>query len=353
MFTLYQITNKLNNRKYIGYTKKSLQTRMQEHLNLSRNGKGYFLHSSIKKYGEENFTIEAIKQSEDLDFILQEEIKYIKEQGYYNIHVGGIGGDNITNHPNNLEIRKKLSEIHLKNTARGKESPRYIYVEDKIINDFIKEYYSFEVPSSNFLLEKYKISRDVMNRFFKETGNKLFKSRIKRFLHNPENLSMLHYYYCIEKKTVQEISKLTTLHLGSICKIIKKYLQVLSNTTRTGNKLHQHHSKSKIWEYLDTDNTIQKIIQDYYSFSVPAIKYMLKHYNIQKRGHLTKLLTDNGHKVYRSRISRFLHNEENLKRLTNLYFNEKRTLKYISTFTSLNVDTLSYILKKYSYKLKQ
>ena len=68
---IYLITNKINNKKYVGKTTKSIKERWEEHLKDSKKEKCEIrpLYRAIRKYGIENFTIEEIEK------LLEEEIK--------------------------------------------------------------------------------------------------------------------------------------------------------------------------------------------------------------------------------------------------------------------------------------
>lgn len=86
---VYKITNKINNKIYIGQTN-NLKRRIQEHKHDKRNN--HPIHNAIKKYGWENFEIEILYQGENYN---EEEKKWItyydsrnKTKGY-NIVSGG------------------------------------------------------------------------------------------------------------------------------------------------------------------------------------------------------------------------------------------------------------------------
>lgn len=52
---IYSITNKINNKVYIGMTTRSVQQRRLEHISRSRyNNYSSKIHSAIRKYGEDN-----------------------------------------------------------------------------------------------------------------------------------------------------------------------------------------------------------------------------------------------------------------------------------------------------------
>ena len=76
---IYKITNKINNKVYIGLTTCSLEYRWSRHLTESRNKNNKkHLYKSIRKYGVKNFTIEQIDSTEDFKELGQLERKYIK-----------------------------------------------------------------------------------------------------------------------------------------------------------------------------------------------------------------------------------------------------------------------------------
>jgi len=235
MAYLYQIKNRINNKVYIGYTTKTIEERFTEHCKLSESGKGYYLHKAIRKYGRENFEIKVLVEDKRLDYIKELEKNYIEKQEGYNIHRGGQGGDTLTRHPDISKIKKIMSEAHLKNQKRQKEHPRYIHISQEIQQKVIEDYYSFLQPSPLLIISKYNLSsKDIFNRIFKENSQILHRSKIKRFLHNRGNLEKLLDAYVVEKKTVEEIARETSLHEGSLCKILRGELKI-----PVGNKLHQ------------------------------------------------------------------------------------------------------------------
>ena len=61
---IYKITNLINNKIYIGKTKKDIETRFKEHLQNAINDCQYNLSKAIRKYGIDNFNIEMIDTAE-------------------------------------------------------------------------------------------------------------------------------------------------------------------------------------------------------------------------------------------------------------------------------------------------
>ena len=89
-YTIYQTTNIINNKKYIG--KHETKTLDDNYL-----GSGILLKSAIKKYGKENFRREYLFVFDnEKEMILKEQElitkEIIKSDEYYNIAFGGTGG---------------------------------------------------------------------------------------------------------------------------------------------------------------------------------------------------------------------------------------------------------------------
>jgi group I intron endonuclease len=106
---LYKITNKINEKIYIGQTTRSLNVRWNEH---KRDFKKIDnkLSRAVKKYGIENFTIEKIEECESLEVLNKKEASLIEEydtiKNGYNIRIGG------ENSPRSKETREKISKKH-------------------------------------------------------------------------------------------------------------------------------------------------------------------------------------------------------------------------------------------------
>jgi len=93
---IYKVTNKINDKVYIGQTIHSLHERKIKHISLSNsnNVKTYF-HRALKKYGEMNFTWEIIEYCDSKEELDEMEFHYIKQYNSYihgyNMTFGGEG----------------------------------------------------------------------------------------------------------------------------------------------------------------------------------------------------------------------------------------------------------------------
>lgn len=91
---IYRITNKINNKIYIGQTTQGLQVRWARHVISARNkADNYVFHNAINKYGPENFITEVLEYCTPEE--LNEREKYYIElynslvPNGYNIRLGG------------------------------------------------------------------------------------------------------------------------------------------------------------------------------------------------------------------------------------------------------------------------
>lgn len=132
---VYETTNLINNKKYIGKCKFSRINGWKNYL-----GSGLYLKRAINKYGEDNFKREILflaLDEEELNEIEEFVIKdsnAVESDNYYNIKYSSIGGDIFTNNPRKEEIRKMRVE-----QMSGKGNHQYGKKKtDKMINSVIK-----------------------------------------------------------------------------------------------------------------------------------------------------------------------------------------------------------------------
>jgi group I intron endonuclease len=124
MNKLYCITNKINGKKYIGFTSRPIGERMNEHFAPSSFKTGCAIHKAIKKYGKENFVYYVIYEGDDA---LAKEDYYIQSLGSeYNMTAGGnvppsqIG--NRWNHTEESKIKMSLSSKGRSKSDKHKQS---------------------------------------------------------------------------------------------------------------------------------------------------------------------------------------------------------------------------------------
>ena len=84
---IYKITNKVNQKIYIGKTSSTIQKRFQEHIQDSKRERYNKrpLYDAFEKYGIENFVIEEIEQVKNDEEACEREIYWIN---YYKSYIG-------------------------------------------------------------------------------------------------------------------------------------------------------------------------------------------------------------------------------------------------------------------------
>lgn len=108
--TIYSITNKINNKKYIGQTIRSFRDRIHEY---EKGFGNMYINNAFKKYGWDNFEFKIIDTANDLNELNEKEIGYIKQYNSnnkefgYNIESGG------KNSIPDIETLEKMSKSHL------------------------------------------------------------------------------------------------------------------------------------------------------------------------------------------------------------------------------------------------
>lgn len=113
---IYLITNKINNKQYIGQTVRTVQERWHQHISQAyRYSDNCYLHNAIRKYGKDNFIITTIEEIENINILDDREIYWIQ---YYNTYAPN--GYNLTLGGNG--VRKYDHELIQQRWSEGKSS---------------------------------------------------------------------------------------------------------------------------------------------------------------------------------------------------------------------------------------
>ena len=176
--TIYKITNIKTGKVYIGKTTRSLNDRLQGHINSADRGDNFKLSRAIRKYGKENFIIEPIDFAETRDELNEKEIHYISEynslEDGYNMTIGGEGGNTYINKSD--EEMKVISEKI--STALRKNNGNH----GQFVGPKNGMYGKHQTPEA-----KEKISKASKGRkFSKEHNSKIseyYRGRKKHYLH--------------------------------------------------------------------------------------------------------------------------------------------------------------------------
>jgi group I intron endonuclease len=119
---VYLITNRINQKIYIGKTKESLRRRWVVHISHAKTRAHTPLHNAVRKYGEHNFTLEIISNHNSIEEMDKAEIEAIKKFNSndksigYNLTSGGdgapIGNTFMKGHHHTKKSRKKMARAH-------------------------------------------------------------------------------------------------------------------------------------------------------------------------------------------------------------------------------------------------
>ena len=162
---IYKISNKINDKIYIGQTKRSVTERFYKHLyDCDREGYDkYLLYKAMRKYGKDNFYIEVIEEVEDSQLDIREKywisiLKTFGENGY-NMTIGGKANRTFS------YSDEEIIELYHKYKSSRKVA-KYLNCDhstiDKILNYHKVSRYSFGLQRGN---GKIKIKK---NNFEKE-----------------------------------------------------------------------------------------------------------------------------------------------------------------------------------------
>ena len=112
MFTVYKITNLVNNKCYIGSTIRG-EKRWREHINSSQNPNdkkyNYPLYQAFRKYGIENFSFEIIKD----DFDSAQEMQFFEKEMIILFNAHTDAGYNQTLETSNFGLASENLKKHL------------------------------------------------------------------------------------------------------------------------------------------------------------------------------------------------------------------------------------------------
>jgi len=120
MYKLYLITNLINYKRYAGITSQTVRGRFIQHCS-----QGNLLTNAIKKHGRENFKVDLIASTDDLELIKKYEIKYIESLNLVDRKIGynlSLGGDLVNK---TQECRDKISKA-MKGKAKSEEHRKKI-----------------------------------------------------------------------------------------------------------------------------------------------------------------------------------------------------------------------------------
>ena len=177
MYSVYLITNKINNKKYVGITKKGVENRVKQHFNIKPSKRGLTrLKRAIVKYGVSNFVYETLETDIPDDKAEERERYYI---AFYNSYKKGynctIGGGGTVGYVFTDEVKQKMSKS---------------WCYEKIIT-----------PERN-----QKLSESLKGRKFTEEHKQNMSKSAKAYYKNHDNPFKNHKHTLESKKRMSESS---------------------------------------------------------------------------------------------------------------------------------------------------
>jgi group I intron endonuclease len=129
MYSIYKITNIINNKIYIGYSKNP-EKRWVRHQKISTHKIKQKFHYALSKYGIDNFKFEIIESKivSLKDALLKEKYwihyyeSYVDSTKGYNMTPGGEGGPTFCGKKHSLETKKKFSTIQNNRSEKWSEN---------------------------------------------------------------------------------------------------------------------------------------------------------------------------------------------------------------------------------------
>lgn len=133
---VYCITNRFNDKKYIGVTTKGINNRFKQHMVADS-----YIGKAIRRHGVENFDVKLLSQADSMKEMFDKEIYYIKKENSfsdrgYNLTIGGEGASNTILLEINLTDRQKkfISYVDKENKKDIDVNNNYEMIKSIIIN---------------------------------------------------------------------------------------------------------------------------------------------------------------------------------------------------------------------------
>ncbi len=162
---VYLITNLVNDKKYVGITRRELKVRWYEHVKKSKqkNLSDASLHKDISIFGKNNFKIDVLENCSSENEMFLYERKYISEydamNSGYNCNSGGASG-------------YLLSDDSRKSQSQNSNSSKEVYVYDSS-GSYLSTFHSVNEASRVLTIDVRKLFR-VLSGKRKKANNYIF-----------------------------------------------------------------------------------------------------------------------------------------------------------------------------------
>lgn len=156
---IYKITNSLNNKCYIGQTKRNPQLRWYEHKYYANKGVTYksALYNAVQKYGIDCFSFKILEEIEN-DMLDEREMYYINMfDSFYNGYNNTSGGDGNKGCKRKRKFEKKVVDLYKKIKSTEKIA-QILKISRITVRTILKEKGLFEkLPESSFDYKKKQV----------------------------------------------------------------------------------------------------------------------------------------------------------------------------------------------------
>ena len=208
----------MNQKVYIGQTSETIEKRFARHMGYQKNEHDTKFYRAIRKYGKENFKIEAIDFADTQEELDQKEVYYIKlydsvKSGYNSKDsIGKCGGDTLSEHQNLDEIKEKIRQSKLgdKNPMKiygGLHGPRNgMYGKNGKLNPFAKRCKAVSIDGTD---TKYFDTLTELQQYFNVTTLGMVTMRCRGKTKSPYN--GYYFRYCEDdEKSQTTIERIAT-----------------------------------------------------------------------------------------------------------------------------------------------
>lgn len=302
MYFVYRITNKINNKNYIGSStiSRGYETRWKEHIksaqHLSSPSYNYPLQKAIRKYGIENFSYEIIEDhiatyEERVELEYQNIIKFqslTKEQGYnQTLYTECALADEAIKEQFRRATSKRCALVNEKEEIQQiflslHEAAKYAHCENGVSN--ITRICNGETRSINNLIFRWIDENDnVIIPEFKTQSR-----RTKIVAINVRKPKEKTYF-----NSISEASSLLSLNRSSIQKCLQgqiRYSQVggyIFRKVNYNNDIIENDIplSTILSKYIEIDNEYKTLTEwcKYFNISSNAVYYRMKKYGVSKQ----------------------------------------------------------------------
>lgn len=183
---IYKITNKLNNKCYIGQSK-DIYVRIKKHISkineVNASQYNFQIYQAMRKYGIENFKVEILEACQE-DILNEREIYWIqKYDSFKHGYNSTLGGDHMPPAMSSKETKEKRLVSFMKNDHSGEKHPRaklsneevvqirQRYIDGESVADIYQDY------DTMYSMDTFR--RIVFGRTYTKVGNIPNKSDVR------------------------------------------------------------------------------------------------------------------------------------------------------------------------------